>query len=159
MIYLQIINAKKKVENEMKYQVISRNNGCIKSIMTSIVQFIYQGSVDYPKSKTNGFLAEAHEVLIQDLKCVIDPNESIVNYESIVNRTQSAKQNKQKASMKQIENESEELMQGIVIIAQEPNPLESSNPQIGDENSKLIKQSLKRSSNQRQEIYACEWAF
>merc|ERR1712055_609718 len=128
----------------------SQNDSCVylkgvsKDSLSSILDFIYQGSVDVPKSRITGFLADAHELQIQGLMSDIDTNESIANDKPMANSTPALKQNKSKASKKRVKNESEESMQGEAILAQERNPLESSNPQSGDENSKLAKRPSKK---------------
>jgi len=128
----------------------SQNDSCVylkgvsKDSLSLILDFIYQGSVDVPKSRMTGFLADAHELQIQGLMSDIDTNESITNDKPTANSTPASKQNKSKASKKRLKNEPEESMQGEVIVAQEKNPLESSNPQSGDENSKLAKRPSKK---------------
>ena len=86
--------------------------------------------VDVPKSRMTGFLADAHELQIQGL---MSDNESITNDKPMANSTPASKQNKSKASKKRAKNDPEESMLGKAIVAQERNPLESSNPQSGDE--------------------------
>jgi len=128
----------------------SQNDSCVhlkgvsKDNLSLILDFIYQGSVDVPKSKVNGFLADAHELQIQGLRSDIDPNKSITNDKAMTNSTPVSKQNKSKASKKRVKNESKESMQEKAIVAQERNPLESSNPQSDDESAKLVKRPSKK---------------
>jgi len=134
----------------------SQNDSCVylkgvsKDSLSLILDFIYQGSVDVPKSRMAGFLADAHELQIQGLMSDIDPNESITNDKPMANSTPASKQNKSKASKKRVKNEPEESIRGEAIVAQERNPLESSNPQSGEENSKLVKQPSKKKHKSEQ---------
>merc|ERR1712126_270062 len=134
----------------------SQNDSCAylkgvsKDSLSLILDFIYQGSVDVPKSRMAGFLADAHELQIQGLMSDIDPNESIINDKPMSNSTPASKQNKSKASKKRVKNEPDESIQEEAIVAQERNPLESSNPQSGEENSKLVKQPSKKKHKSEQ---------
>merc|ERR1712088_1201564 len=124
--------------------------GVSQESMSLILDFVYQGSVDVPKSRMNEFLADAQDLQIQGLKSENEPKDQITSDKPMASSTPAANQNKPKASKKRVKKEAEESDQETAIV-QDNYAHDKSCPESDVGNSKRDKRTPKKKPELEQE--------
>jgi len=153
-----LLAAYSPVFKDMLTRSDEKNNPCVylkgvsQESLSLILDFVYEGVVDVPKSRMNEFLADAQELQIQGLKSETEPKAPINIDKPKASSTPASNQSKPKASKKRVKKEPEEPVQENGINLQGDNAHEKSCSEFDGGNSKRDKRTPKKNAKLEQEM-------